>query len=144
MLRSRIAARFVTSICGGYNTKTKPHDTKKTFTVQGSKYQVSLDFIKINSWFVRAVLRSLVIATSHHHIIIVLSHHYHHHPYYTDSYLPASFTHSLARTHLAHTLTTGTTTTYIIIVTSHTPPSHLLPIPPRSLSPLVILRAHSL
>ena len=39
-------------ICGGYNTKGKGHDIKKTFDVSAGKYYVTLDFIKIDSWFV--------------------------------------------------------------------------------------------
>ena len=41
------------NICGGYNTKAKSHDIKKTFTnLDAGTYEVSLDFIKIDSWFV--------------------------------------------------------------------------------------------
>ena len=39
-------------ICGGYNTKAKSHDIKKTYYLPKGKYTVSLDFIKIDSWFV--------------------------------------------------------------------------------------------
>merc|ERR1712025_1522930 len=39
------------SVCGGYNTKGKSHDIKKTFTkLPAGNYQISLDFIKIDSW----------------------------------------------------------------------------------------------
>merc|ERR1711937_644577 len=38
-------------ICGGYNTKAKSHDIKKTFKdLPAGKYKISLDFIKIDSW----------------------------------------------------------------------------------------------
>merc|ERR1712048_1488649 len=38
-------------ICGGYNTKAKGHDIKKTYkNLPAGKYTVSLDFIKIDSW----------------------------------------------------------------------------------------------
>ena len=37
-------------ICGGFNTKAKSHDIKKTFSVVPGKYSLSLDFIKIDSW----------------------------------------------------------------------------------------------
>merc|ERR1712025_229459 len=39
------------NICGGFNTKAKSHDIKKTFTnLPAGKYKISLDFIKIDSW----------------------------------------------------------------------------------------------
>ena len=39
-------------ICGGYNTKAKGHDIKKTYkNLPNGKYTLSLDFIKIDSWF---------------------------------------------------------------------------------------------
>ena len=39
-------------ICGGYNTKAKSHDIKKTYkNLPDGTYTVSLDFIKIDSWF---------------------------------------------------------------------------------------------
>merc|ERR1712025_1512723 len=39
------------NICGGFNTKAKSHDIKKTFkNLPAGKYQISLDFIKIDSW----------------------------------------------------------------------------------------------
>merc|ERR1712048_854272 len=38
------------NICGGYNTKAQSHDIKKTYTLPDGLYQVSLDFIKIDSW----------------------------------------------------------------------------------------------
>merc|ERR1712019_332675 len=38
-------------ICGGYNTKAKSHDIKKTYKdLPAGTYEVSLDFIKIDSW----------------------------------------------------------------------------------------------
>ena len=41
-------------ICGGYNTKAKSHDIKKTYkNLPAGTYEVSLDFIKIDSWFVK-------------------------------------------------------------------------------------------
>lgn len=40
------------NVCGGYNTKGKGHDIKQTFEVPAGKYSVTLDFIKIDSWFV--------------------------------------------------------------------------------------------
>ena len=40
------------NICGGFNTKGKSHDIKKTFTkLPAGTYTISLDFIKIDSWF---------------------------------------------------------------------------------------------
>ena len=39
-------------ICGGYNTKAKSHDIKKTYTsLPSGMYEISLDFIKIDSWY---------------------------------------------------------------------------------------------
>merc|ERR1712159_793839 len=39
------------NICGGFNTKAKSHDIKKTYkNLPAGTYQVSLDFIKIDSW----------------------------------------------------------------------------------------------
>merc|ERR1712159_240161 len=39
------------NICGGYNTKAKSHDIKKTYkNLPAGKYKISLDFIKIDSW----------------------------------------------------------------------------------------------
>merc|ERR1712159_649953 len=39
------------NICGGFNTKAKSHDIKKTFkNLPAGKYKISLDFIKIDSW----------------------------------------------------------------------------------------------
>ena len=40
------------NVCGGYNTKARGHDIKKTFKVSGGTYSVTLDFIKIDSWLV--------------------------------------------------------------------------------------------
>ena len=41
-------------ICGGYNTKVKSYDIKKTYkNLPAGKYKISLDFIKIDSWFVK-------------------------------------------------------------------------------------------
>ena len=42
-------------ICGGYNAKGKGSDIQKTFQLPAGKYVVMLDFIKIDSWFVRQV-----------------------------------------------------------------------------------------
>ena len=40
-------------ICGGHNTKAQSDDIKKTFKdLPAGKYEVSLDFIKIDSWCV--------------------------------------------------------------------------------------------
>ena len=40
------------NICGGYGTKGAKHDIKKTFTkLPSGKYTISLDFIKIDSWY---------------------------------------------------------------------------------------------
>ena len=40
-------------ICGGYNSKAKSHDIKKTYTsLPSGLYQVSLGFIKVDSWYV--------------------------------------------------------------------------------------------
>ena len=40
-------------ICGGYNTKAKSHDIKRTYKgLPAGTYEVSLDFIKIDSWLV--------------------------------------------------------------------------------------------
>ena len=40
------------NICGGFNTKAKSHDIKKTYKgLPAGTYTVSLDFIKIDSWF---------------------------------------------------------------------------------------------
>ena len=39
-------------ICGGYNTKAKSHDIKKTYKdLPSGMYEISLDFIKIDSWY---------------------------------------------------------------------------------------------
>merc|ERR1712224_492975 len=39
------------NVCGGYGTKGAKHDIKKTFTkLPAGTYQISLDFIKIDSW----------------------------------------------------------------------------------------------
>ena len=40
------------SVCGGYATKGRGDDIQKTFDVPEGKYSVTLDFIKIDSWFV--------------------------------------------------------------------------------------------
>ncbi len=45
-------------ICGGYNFKGKRSDIKKTFDLPAGTYSVELDFIKIDSWFVCALLRA--------------------------------------------------------------------------------------
>ena len=39
-------------ICGGFNTKAKSDEIKKTFNVSPGMYSVSLDFIRIDSWLV--------------------------------------------------------------------------------------------
>ena len=40
------------NVCGGYGTKGAKHDIKKTFTkLPSGKYTISLDFIKIDSWY---------------------------------------------------------------------------------------------
>ena len=42
-------------ICGGYNIKGTDSDITKTFNdLPAGTYSVELDFIKIDSWFVRA------------------------------------------------------------------------------------------
>ena len=41
------------NVCGGYNTKAKGNDIKKTFEVPEGTYWVTLDFIKIDSWLVK-------------------------------------------------------------------------------------------
>ena len=40
-------------ICGGYNAKGTGSDITKTFHLPAGSYSVELDFIKIDSWFVR-------------------------------------------------------------------------------------------
>ena len=43
------------NICGGFNVKGQSHDIKKTFNdlpYGGQTFEISLDFIKIDSWFV--------------------------------------------------------------------------------------------
>ena len=41
------------SICGGFGVKGKGSDIKKTFNVPAGTYSVTLNFIKIDSWYVR-------------------------------------------------------------------------------------------
>ena len=41
------------NICGGYGVKGKGADIKKTFHLPAGTYSIRLDFIKIDSWFVR-------------------------------------------------------------------------------------------
>ena len=40
------------NVCGGFGVKAKDSDIKKTFMLPAGTYSVSLDFIKIDSWFV--------------------------------------------------------------------------------------------
>ena len=40
-------------VCGGYKIKGKGDDLHKTFKLPPGTYSVQLDFIKIDSWFVR-------------------------------------------------------------------------------------------
>ena len=40
------------NVCGGYATKGRGDDIKKTFDVPGGKYSVTLDFMQIDTWFV--------------------------------------------------------------------------------------------
>ena len=40
------------NVCGGVNTKGKDSKITKTFDVPAGTYRVTLDFIKIDSWFV--------------------------------------------------------------------------------------------
>ena len=40
------------NVCGGHGTKGQGDDITKTFDVPAGKYSVTLDFIKIDSWFV--------------------------------------------------------------------------------------------
>ena len=42
-------------VCGGYNIKGQGSDIKKTFWLPAGTYSVELDFIKIDSWFVRVI-----------------------------------------------------------------------------------------
>ena len=42
-------------ICGGYNAKGKGSDIQKTFQLPTGTYVVMMDFIKIDSWFVKQV-----------------------------------------------------------------------------------------
>ena len=46
-------------ICGGYNVKGKGSDIQKTFNLPAGTYSVELDFIKIDSWYVRAMAVSV-------------------------------------------------------------------------------------
>ena len=41
--------------CGGYNIKGSGSDLRKTFNLPTGNYSVQLDFIKIDSWFVRLI-----------------------------------------------------------------------------------------
>ena len=43
-------------VCGGYGVKGKGSDIKKTFNLPEGIYSVQLDFIRIDSWFVCAML----------------------------------------------------------------------------------------
>ena len=40
------------NICGGFATKGQGDDIKQTFDVPAGNYSVTLDFIKMDSWFV--------------------------------------------------------------------------------------------
>ena len=42
-------------VCGGYNVKGQGSELKKTFNLPAGFYTVELDFIKIDSWFVRVI-----------------------------------------------------------------------------------------
>ena len=44
------------NVCGGYDTKAKGQDITKTFDVPAGKYSVTLDFVKIDSWFVQLLM----------------------------------------------------------------------------------------
>ena len=41
--------------CGGYNVKGQGSEIKKTFMLPAGSYSVELNFIKIDSWFVRVM-----------------------------------------------------------------------------------------
>ena len=41
------------NLCGGFGAKGHGSDIKKTFTVPAGTYNVKLDFVKIDSWYVR-------------------------------------------------------------------------------------------
>ena len=50
-------------ICGGYNTKAKSHDIKKTYkNLPAGSYTVSLDFIKIDSWCVSLLCKNRIVS----------------------------------------------------------------------------------
>ena len=50
-------------ICGGYNTKAKSHDIKKTYKdLPAGSYTVSLDFIKIDSWYVSLLCKDRIVS----------------------------------------------------------------------------------
>ena len=44
-------------ICGGYKVKARGTEITKTFQVPAGVYTVKLDFIKIDTWFVRFSVR---------------------------------------------------------------------------------------
>ena len=44
-------------ICGGFGVKGAGSDIQKTFNLPAGVYSVQLDFIKIDSWFVRVFVR---------------------------------------------------------------------------------------
>ena len=46
--------------CGVYGVKGKVSDIKKTFVVPVDIFTVTLDFIKIYSWYVRCVISHMV------------------------------------------------------------------------------------
>ena len=42
-------------VCGGYNVKGQGSEIKKTFMLPAGFYSLELDFIRIDSWFVRVI-----------------------------------------------------------------------------------------
>ena len=46
-------------MCGGYDFKAKGHEIKKTFMLPEGTYLVSMDFIRIDTWFVLDVVFEL-------------------------------------------------------------------------------------
>ena len=47
------------NVCGGYKTKVGGREIRKTINVPKGTYAVTLDFIKIDNWFVWGVLSAL-------------------------------------------------------------------------------------